>query len=165
MVIGAGAERETHRKESAPAQRIKFLARQSADKGVFRSRPVRQRDRRAGRGELNQIGTPVVGFALQADADNSVRPKQLGLLLQARECKLAGVGLGVGEGDKLGGGIHRRILPADMVDSAAHDLPERADTFGPGQREFVDTEVTGKESRVLPEFFEAHLGLQRKAAF
>ena len=103
-------------------------------------------------------------MTLQPDADDAMCAEQSRLLLQTPERQGTGLVLGVAQRDHLHALICRLELPADVVDRAAHDLPERTDAVRGRQHELVHAQIAGEELRAIMERLQAVFGVQRQAA-
>ena len=173
LVVAAVAEREAGGAESRLAEHPELLAGKVAHERLrvgLRRGNVGLADGGSNRRELQQAGAPLVGAPLQAHADDARGPEQRRLLLKAPERAVARLVESLSQNLQLAGAAApgRHPLPADVIDRAAHNLPERlvADLIDEG--ELIDGEVAGEDvSRLaLPAclFLEAVDRVERQAA-
>src|SRR5581483_3666927 len=78
-------------------------------------------DRRTDGDELGHVRAPLITSDLEADPDDAVSTKLIGLLLHPRHRKLARRVHGLCEDAHLLAGLPARLLKSDVIDARAHD--------------------------------------------
>src|SRR5205085_4790864 len=105
LIVGAVAKAEAARPEAAGPEEPELVARERADErlGAARERrlDVGLADRGADRGELDQVRAPVVGPAIEPDADDAGGAEELRLLAKPADRGVPRLVVGLRERGKL----------------------------------------------------------------